>query len=94
MNSMEQGMCPKCGTKKWVAAFVALVVGAVAGGYFAYTTGLKKGVEAEKARVETEKLEAEKKAAESVNPFGSESSNPFQNESANPFNEVKVNPFE
>lgn len=80
-----------------VWALIALLIGLSAGYWYGSRAGLaegiKRGVLQEKAAEGARRKEAEKKAAEAVNPFGG-TVNPFEGTPTNPFEKVKVNPFE
>lgn len=76
-------------TKMWAYVAVALVVGLGGGYYYGKSVGVKQEQAVEAAR----KAEADKAAAQAINPFQKTTANPFEKAPANPFDNVKVNPF-
>ncbi len=88
-------MEPQSTAKLWIVwVLVALVIGTAGGYWYGKQAGILKGVAQEKARAEALVREAEKAAAQAVNPFQQTTANPFEKAPTNPFEKVKVNPFE
>lgn len=82
---MDQSM-----NKLLTYSVIALVIGVGAGYYIGYG----QGIASEKAAREARQAEAEKKAAETVNPFEQTTVNPFEKAPVNPFKNIQTNPFE
>ena len=77
----------------WFVAVFLLIVGLAGGYYYGNAKGLKEGASQEKDAQEARRRDAEKQAAQALNPFDKVSTNPFEN-ATNPFENVKFNPFD